>query len=420
MQAPPIDTRDYKALVKQTSDLAQQLSGWQPPLTDQPDAGTALIGIFGRFAELVVQRINRAPEKNYLAFLNLIGTQMLPPQPARVPLTFTLAESSPVDALVPAGTQVAAPPLEGEEDEVVFETEHNLVVTRARLQAVFVSDPEVDKFSDRTSEATGQLDQPFAVFDGDQPTQHQLFIACDEVLAQPGAKDITLILKSPDTAQWTSWPIVWAYWDGAAWKALTPSATVASGAWNVTFSQLPALSKTTINSVEAGWLRAQLNMPLSPGVSNLPPDSAARGNRRPEDFAVPLAPFGESASDKIKFFYFSADEALASGRARARLQVVLGRAGVGANVKINWTYKVGNEWRVLGASSAKAALVGASDFGLSDGTQALTRNGEIGFTVPEVWPREFFRSRMGRWLRLEITDDGAYSTFPARQVRVWW
>jgi hypothetical protein len=48
------------------------------------------------------------PEKNFLAFLNLIGTELLPPQPARAPLTFRLAENSPVDALVPAGTQAAA------------------------------------------------------------------------------------------------------------------------------------------------------------------------------------------------------------------------------------------------------------------------------------------------------------------------
>ena len=188
MQAPPIDKRDYQALVAETTELARTYSIWQPRADSAPDAGLALIRIFGRFAELVVQRINRAPDKNYLAFLNLIGTHMLPPQPARAPLTFALAEGSPVTALVSAGTQVAAPPLEGEEDEIVFETEGNLVVTRAKLKAVFVSDPETDTYSDRTLEATGQLDAAFAAFEGHQPIPHQLFIACDQILAQPGAK----------------------------------------------------------------------------------------------------------------------------------------------------------------------------------------------------------------------------------------
>ncbi len=414
MQAPPIDTRDNKALVEETTTLAQQLSGWRPRADGQSDAGSALIRVFGHFAELVVQRINRAPEKNYLAFLNLIGTQMLPPQPARVPITFTLAEGSPVDALVPAGTQVAAPPLEGEDDEVVFETERNLVVTRAQLQAVFVGDPETDKFSDRTAEATGTRDQPYAAFDGDTPIAHQLFIACDSVLAQPGAKDITLILQSPDTLQWTNWAIEWAYWDGKAkaWQPVKTSATVANGTWRVVFSQLPECAKTTVNGIEAGWLRAQLDLALSPSVSNAAPDSIAIGNRRPEDFALPIAPFGETKDGAVKFFYFSADEALASGNARARLNISLARAGSGANVKLNWAYRVGSEWRLLGSSSAKAASTGASDFGFTDGTQAFTRDGEIGFNVPAAWPREFLRSRIGRWLRVEVTDDGAYTALP--------
>src|SRR5215217_3306550 len=133
MPAPPIDERSYEDLVAETERLAQQLSGWRPRPDGRPDAGSALIRIFGRFAELVVERLNRAPDKNYLAFLNLIGTSLLPPQPARVPLTLSPADNSPVDAVVPAGTRTAAPPLDGETDEVVFETERALVVTRTQL-----------------------------------------------------------------------------------------------------------------------------------------------------------------------------------------------------------------------------------------------------------------------------------------------
>src|SRR5918911_4565078 len=133
MQAPPVVPRDSRGLAEQTAALAQTYSDWRPRPDGRPDAGQALIEIFARFAELVVERINRAPEKNYLAFLNLIGTQMLPPRPARVPLTFTLSANSPIDVAVPAGTQASAPPLEGEADEITFSTERNLVVTRSQL-----------------------------------------------------------------------------------------------------------------------------------------------------------------------------------------------------------------------------------------------------------------------------------------------
>ena len=156
MESPPIDTRSYAELVAETEAHAQRSALGDPAPDGLADAGGALIRIFGHFASLVVERLNRAPARNQLAFLNLIGTTRLPPQPARVPLTFTLAARSPVDALVPAGTLVGAPPPQGETDDVVFETERDLVVTRSTIAAVYVSDTESDTFSERTADGDGR------------------------------------------------------------------------------------------------------------------------------------------------------------------------------------------------------------------------------------------------------------------------
>ncbi|MFM6332674.1 MAG: hypothetical protein ACKPFI_07955, partial [Dolichospermum sp.] len=90
--------------------------------------------------------LNQVPEKNFLAFLDLIGGQLQPPQPAKVPLTFYLAAASPVGAFVPAYTQISAPPLEGNDEEIIFETEQELIVTTAQLKAVFVRKPNPDKY----------------------------------------------------------------------------------------------------------------------------------------------------------------------------------------------------------------------------------------------------------------------------------
>jgi hypothetical protein len=254
-QPPPIDPRDRQDITKQTSELATHYSGWRPRPDGQPDAGQALIGIFARFAELVVQRVNRAPERNFLAFLNLIGTRPVPPVPARVPLTFSLAERSPADAVVPAGTQVAAAPLEGQDDEVVFETETALVVARAQLRSVFVGDAENDKYADRTARATGQQDESFEVFVAGQQIPHELFIACDPLLSRPGRKDVTLILTTPDGALLNSWPISWSCWNGAGWQPVSTRATVRDGAWRVALSGLPQLPSYEVNGISAGWVR---------------------------------------------------------------------------------------------------------------------------------------------------------------------
>ena len=291
---PLIDPRDRRQLAEQTTALAQQYTGWRPDLL-VPDAGQALIGVFARFAELVVARVNRAPERNYFAFLNLIGTQPAPPLPARVPLTFTLVERSPADAVIPAGIQVAALPLEGEEDEVVFETDLPLVATRAQLMAAFVGDTENDRYSDRTRQASTAEGDPFDPFVGDQPAPHQLLIACDPVLTSPGAKDVTLVLSTPHGTVLQSWPVSWAYWDGARWAPAASTATVRADTWQVALTGLPQLVPHQVNGISAGWVRAQLDMPLTPGESGLAPESVAVGGRVPQDEVAGLYPFGETS-----------------------------------------------------------------------------------------------------------------------------
>jgi hypothetical protein len=408
VQAPDIDKRSYADIVDQTTQLAGQLSGWQPRLDGAPDAGQALIGIFGRFAELVIERLNRAPDKNYLAFLDLIGATPLPPRPARVPLTFHLATGSPVDAVVPAGVLAAAPPLAGEQDDVVFETERLLVVTRAQLQAAYVSDTEHDTYSDRSAQAAGAADQPFDVFTGDQPSPHQLYLACDPLLTQPGPKDVVLALTSPDAWPWLNWAISWAYWDGAAWHPVTSSAAVADGAWRVTLPALPALAPSSVNGISAGWLRAQLDLPLPPGQSGLAPESVAVGARNPQDLAVPLSPFADST---VQRFYLSADEAFAAAGAQVTVHVRLSQPGAGSGLVLNWLYQANDQWLLLGQSSATAEQTGSTNFDLRDGTRALTQDGEISFHVPMSWPRGLYRTRTGRWLRVDVAS-GQYATPP--------
>jgi Baseplate J-like protein len=409
MEAPQIDKRSYQDLVAETEALARDLTTWRPRPDGQPDGGQALIRIFAGMAELVVHRLNQAPEKNYLAFLNLIGTSMLPPQPARVPLTFQLASNSPVDAVVPAGTQASAPAPEGEEDELVFETERSLFVSRAGLQAVYVSDTDTDSYADRTVQATGEADEPFAVFAADQPTPHELYLAWDQLLLGPGPKDLTVTLQLADPWQGSGWPITWAYWDGDGWRPVTGTPRYEGSAWRVTLSQLPPLTPHEVHGTEAGWLRAELGLRL-PSAGSGVPESVAVGGRNPQDLALPLSPFGETTA--VRRFYLSADEAFAARGARVRLRVGLSRPGVAANLQLSWFYQAGDQWVSLGQSSTGADQVGSSGFGFRDGTFAFTRDGDVSFQLPAGWPRSLYRTRTGRWLRVDVTGDAQYATLP--------
>lgn len=237
----------------------------------QPDVGQALIRIFGRMASLVGDRLNRVPEKHFLTFLDLIGTQMQPPQPARVPLTFALVERTEdtptLETFVPVGTQVAAAASEGQE-EVVFETEQDLVVTSAQLQAVYVRQPGTDQYSDRTDIATGKKSGSFLAFNGDMAIEHSLYLALDErLVALPGPKTLTLTfdIPQPNATKLNALKNLlgdWTYWDGKDWKQLSSDTRLMSDGSSTqvqtTIANLPALQKTTIDNQMAAWLRVSL------------------------------------------------------------------------------------------------------------------------------------------------------------------
>ena len=90
------------------------------------DPGLMLAFAFARLLEIVLERLNRAPEKNFLSFLEALGVNLLPPSPARVPLTFALIPGSP-PTLVPKGTQ-AGSQASKEAPAVIFETEDDFTV----------------------------------------------------------------------------------------------------------------------------------------------------------------------------------------------------------------------------------------------------------------------------------------------------
>lgn len=275
----------------------------------QPDVGQALIRIFGRMVSLASDRLNRVPEKHFLSFLELIGTHIQPPQPARVPLTFFLVERNEdnpnLETFVPAGTQVAAAASEGQE-EVVFETEQDLVVTSAQLQAVYIRQPQGDKYSDRTEIALGKATGSFLAFEGDVAIEHSLYLALDDKLvALPGSKTLTLTFSTSDAANLSNLLSDWTYWDGKDWRNTpTPTKTTASSQLTVEIRALPVLQQTLVDGKPAAWLRVKLSkQQTNPSISSIQAKVEATGleilpdrcllNTTALDLSKDFFPFGE-------------------------------------------------------------------------------------------------------------------------------
>ncbi|MEW6213499.1 MAG: hypothetical protein AB1631_34710, partial [Acidobacteriota bacterium] len=266
VQPPDIDDRTAEEVSRQAVELiklyATEWKEFDPATGRARGVSAALTGVFARFAEIIIQRLNQVPQKNFLAFLDMLGASLLPPQPARAPLTFSLAAGSAVDGLVPEGTQAAAPPLEGEKAPVMFETERELVVVAAQLASLFVRDPAQDKYADLAGILSASSEE--LIFQGNRRVEHILYLGHNRALGFPAIDDLILDLKlTPRPSDGRS--LAWEAWDGEEWKSLTVTddtdSLQKSGA--IRMGAMKALPPVAINEKENRWLRCRLLTPVT-------------------------------------------------------------------------------------------------------------------------------------------------------------
>ncbi|APU16173.1 putative baseplate assembly protein [Actinoalloteichus fjordicus] len=126
LPAPNLDDRGFQQLVDEAKRYVQQRC---PEWTDHnvSDPGVTLIETFAHMVDQLVYRLNRVPEKNYLAFLDLLGITLFPPAAARAEITFWLSAPQPDVVALRAGTEVATVRTETEE-AMLFATVADLAI----------------------------------------------------------------------------------------------------------------------------------------------------------------------------------------------------------------------------------------------------------------------------------------------------
>ena len=136
MESPKIDKRSPEDLMGEIRSLIPFYTPeWKP---SQDDSGIALAEIFTSMMGTVIHRLNQVPEKNFTAFLEMLGMKLLAPQPAIAPVTFSLSKGTKEHVFVREGTQMAA-------GDVLFETEKSMLATPSTLIKVYGVDAEDDE-----------------------------------------------------------------------------------------------------------------------------------------------------------------------------------------------------------------------------------------------------------------------------------
>ena len=277
-----IDGRDARALL---AAILARRAGYTPEwLADDKSAGAGLAAIGARFLEAIVQRLDQAPDKSKMAFLDLAGLSLIAAQEARAPIVFELSEQS-AGGSAPARTQVAAPPPTGSTEPIIFETERAVGVTAGKLAQVVSLWPGRDEYIDHTDAfAAGLPVEPFATRLR-QSTPHYLFLSHAVLLALSGDVKLAVEFELQHGAS-NPLEIVWEYWDGQTWRGFRSTSSECGEALEdldstdgltvsgnyVLETDCATAAKTKVNGVDGYWLRARLTQPLPPDPNETLPD----------------------------------------------------------------------------------------------------------------------------------------------------
>ncbi|MUG93211.1 putative baseplate assembly protein [Scytonema sp. UIC 10036] len=429
---PPIDDRTAPEIAAQLRSLLAFYypKAFRNPNTGEPQVLTgvnaALVQVMARFAEIIIQRLNRVPERNFLAFLDLLGAAQLPPQPARVPLTFTLTTGTTGDAIVPSGTQVAASTLNGSSEITIFETEKELIVTSAQLVSVLVRDPVGDRYADQTAALLSGNSTSIAAFQGDLPIDHVFYIGHSQLLSFPEIQNLQIQFNAVqplgDDAM-----VQWQVWNGTEWIGIAPTnpqAISQSGHGQLNFTTVQAVPISLVNGITNRWLRCRLLAPITPtsqqllslqnlslqatlNRTGLMPEMAFT-NQLPIDLTKELYPFGE----KPKFgdtFYLAHREVFGLVGASIMLNIsIINAITASVNLTLIWECWNGQIWLRLGTTNKNGAIAPLTN-NFSDTTNALTKTGTVTFTLPTEVKLTTVNGVENAWFRVRIID-GDYGT----------
>lgn len=439
-------------------------TGWSAaPAAGVPRPGEAMVRIFGRLSELLIQRLNRLPEKHFLAFLNEAGVEPLPPRPASAEVVFTPAKDAASVTRVSAGTQVATKKT-ADRPEIVFETERDLNVVKGVLTSCLAVDPV--KLSDRSNIAVGASGGSFAAFAGEVERERILYLSDDVLFAfeddasrENAELTLNFTFSRPGCPDYDGWRVEWLCFDGTTWRNLVTAGQGSvvdntadfSQDGSVVFSKLPLLVPypftdkiTTAHlacRLTGGTAREHLpeittlTAARNIVIANAPPRPAdllqcaihAGSALLPLPTADEFFPFGQGPG-RLDAFYLRCDEAFAKEGAVVELNLDLigldaGDSGTElTNLRVEWAYAAASGWKVLGTSSRSAVAGTILDF--KDETRGFTQGGaglKIAFTAPsgaEAFDATQVGQEKGLWLRARIIAGGFWADSYFREVRI--
>ncbi|WP_329277764.1 putative baseplate assembly protein [Streptomyces sp. NBC_01451] len=261
LPSPNLDDRRFQQFVDDAKRYIQQRA---PEWTDHnvSDPGVTLVETVAHMADQIVYRLNRVPEKNHLAFLDLVGITLFPPSAARTDVTFWLSAPQEETVLLPPGTEAATLRTESEE-AVVFATERELAVVPCELGHLVVQGNGVP-VADRTADLTEGKDV-LCFTEAPSPGDCMLFGLTAAVPHCAVALDLDSRVDGVGVDPRQP-PLLWEAWTEDGWAACEVDRDGTGGLNRPGEVVLHVPGGHTLSRTggrEAGWLRCRVTEPLN-------------------------------------------------------------------------------------------------------------------------------------------------------------
>ncbi len=393
----------------------------------------ALMRVFARYCEIIIERVDALPERNYLAFLQTLRLEPKQPVPARVALTFKAAKGIPGEAppvVVKEGTQVAAPPLQGNTDPIVFETTREITLTRIVLEKVLAIETSLDRYVDLSSVVSETELPGVSPFSAKNPLPHQLFINHEGLFDASAISDIRLSVEVRSSGERVrpkrelEWFVITSEGHSIQLDVLSDTTEGLSTSGYVVFSGPREWPVASVFGKQGKWLSCRLlTTPSQSGGDNnkIFSDSEVRLSLRltahwePEtgpitigfnnatalDLSSDFLPFGEYPKWGDSFYLKNSMFGVPGTPIELHFKLTDWHSGgkdtfassgeVSRKHEFKWQIGNGNTWIDLGAD---------------DETDSLTQSGIVRFTVPDTTASFVFNGEGGFWIRARLIAGG--------------
>lgn len=409
--SPRVDPRNYQQLLEDAECIVPLYTPeWN--IADEKDTGYALLRIFTHMQEEIVNRLNCVPDKNFTAFLEMLGIRLMPARPARVPVTFYLPERLSGGVFVPARTQVATEKTE-KNGALTYETVNGLFATSAALYEIYCVDPKKDEifwYSNNIRE-----NKEFRIFTGKNLQEHVMYLGHDDLFKLEKPAEIKLIIELESGSIEELKNMTWEYWgdDEEKPKRFEVSEKNENDIIILNKRQEGEIKKKKINGIESHWIHCRFNKPIvikkikikdvtsasiEPGIKpdicfyNFIPIDCCTGKK--------FYPFGKQPR-LFDTFYIASREAFSKKKATIKINFerTNENAPIPNNIELSWEYWNGTLWQPLGITDNNNTI---NKFELKKTNQCY--NGFIKFDCKKDLKETEVNGEKNYWIRVRLIN----------------